>query len=211
MRSDATPPETNKPATVVAVRNQLEALFDAPLAALTGQVAGLDLDDALAAARFTPSAANLQPWTFIRVTRPETVQLIADSSLNALGLPMPNHRNEAILQVAELVLVGLNVLRAKCRFGERGLDFFAVQDVAAAAHSVRLAALSRGIASHWIREVDLQRLTDALGLAPRLRLQAVLAFGQADVTTLEQPPRLFPEHFVRSEDSSDETPTEARP
>jgi hypothetical protein len=106
--------------------------------------------------------------------------------------------------------VGVNVLRAKCRFGERGLEFFAVQDVAAA-HSVRLAALSRGIASHWIREIDLQRLTDALGLAPRLRLQAVLAFGQADISTFEQPPRLFPEHFVRSEDDSGETSMEARP
>lgn len=195
---------------MVAVRNQLKALFDAPLAALTGQVAELDLDDALAAARFTLSAANLQPWTFIRVTRPETVQLIADSSLNALGLPMPNHRDKAILQAAELVLVAINVLRAKCRFGERGLEFFAVQDVAAA-HSARLAALSRGIASHWIREIGLQRLTDALGLAPRLRLQAVLAFGQADVTTFEQPPRLLPEHFVRSEYDSGETSTEARP
>lgn len=61
--------------------------------------------------------------------------------------PMLNHRNKAIMQAAELVLVGVNVLRAKCRFGERGLEFFAVQDVAAA-HSVRLAALSRGIASH---------------------------------------------------------------
>ena len=51
-----------------------EALFDVPLASLTKPVASELIDEALAAARFTPSTANLQPWTFIRVTRPVTLR-----------------------------------------------------------------------------------------------------------------------------------------
>lgn len=177
----------------------MEALFDVPLAALRRPVEPRLLDEALAAARFAPSAANLQPWTFVRVSQPRTVSIIAEHALSSLGLPLPNHRNEALAQAAHLVLVCLNVLRAKCRFGDRGLELFAVQDVAAAAHTVRLAALERGIASHWVRELDLAALDEALGLSPRLRLQAVIAFGQAPDRQLERPPRLIPSQFVRVE------------
>jgi len=177
----------------------LSALFDVPLADLTGKVNVADIDAALAAARFAPSAANLQPWTFIRVTQSETVRLIAENSLNSLGLPMPNHRNEAMAQVAHLVLVCSNVLRAKCRFGERGLGFYAVQDIAVAAHTVRLAALARGISSHWVRELDFEALNLELGLAPRFGLQAVLAFGKANTKRLERPPQLDAKYFVRVE------------
>lgn len=177
----------------------LSALFDVPLAALTGKANVADIDAALAAARFAPSAANLQPWTFIRVTQSETVRLIAENSLNSLGLPMPNHRNEAIAHVAHLVLVCSNVLRAKCRFGERGSEFYAVQDIAVATHTVRLAALARGISSHWIRELDFEALNQELSLAPRFGLHAVLAFGKADTKSLERPPQLDAKHFVRVE------------
>jgi len=177
----------------------LSVLFDVPLAALTGKANVADIDAALAAARFAPSAANLQPWTFIRVTQSETVGLIAENSLNSLGLPMPNHRNEAIVHVGHLVLVCSNVLRAKCRFGERGLAFYAVQDIAVATHTVRLAALARGISSHWIRELDFETLNIELGLAPRFELQAVLAFGNANTKGLERPPQLDAKYFVRVE------------
>lgn len=186
-----------------------EALFDVPLASLTKPVASELIDEALAAARFTPSTANLQPWTFIRVTRPETVNSLALHSLNSLGLPMPNHRNEAITHVAHLVLVCMNVLRAKCRFGQRGVEQYAVQDIAAAAHSVRLAALQNGVASHWIRELDFPALNSALGLLPRLQLQAVLAFGGAPQERLERPPRLDPSQFIRHEEPGDRTVAEA--
>lgn len=179
--------------------NQLRNVFDVPLTELTKPVPEALLLDVLAEARFTPSAANLQPWAFVSLTTPERIQLLADHSLNALGLPMPNHRNLAIVNVAHLVLVCIDVLRAKCRFGDRGLDVFAVQDVAAAVHTVRIAAHAKGIASHWIRELEFGKIETELGLAPRLRLQGALAFGLLDTSGLERPPHLEPEHFVFSE------------
>lgn len=182
-----------------------------PLAALTGAVPAAAVDEAIAQARFTPSAANLQPWTFIRLTQAGSIRTVAEHSLNSLGLPMPNHRNDAILNVAHLVLVCMNVLRAKCRFGQRGVDQFAVQDVAAAAHAVRLAALELGVASHWIRELDFAALDTALQLTPRLRLQAVLAFGQAPTGQLERPPRLDPHQFSRVEPAPEADPSATRP
>lgn len=144
------------------------------------------------------SAANLQPWTFVHVQSTEARQLIADNSLNSLGLPLKNHRNEALLGVAELVLVCLNVLRGKCRFGQKGLELYAIQDCAAAATTMRLAALEAGISSHWVREIDMQAVTEGLGLAPRLEVQALLAFGASGPDVAERPPRLDPVAFVRS-------------
>lgn len=152
----------------------------------------------MAAAGLASSAANLQPWTIIHVASSEARQLIADNSLNSLGLPLKNHRNQALLDVAELVLVCLNVLRGKCRFGQRGLDLYAIQDCAAAATTMRLAALGEGVSSHWVREIDMQAVTAGLGLAPRLEVQALLAFGKSGPDVAERPPRLGPESFVRS-------------
>lgn len=181
--------------------DQLGEIFDVPLTELTRLAPDGLLEEALGEARFTPSAANLQPWTFVRLTRPESVRALADNSLNALGLPMPNHRNAALLNVAHLVLVCMNVLRGKCRFGDRGVNLFAIQDVAAATHTARIAAHARGIASHWIRELDFPAVEAALGLTPRLRLQGVIAFGLAETAGLERPPRLDPQHFVFTEDA----------
>ncbi len=152
----------------------------------------------LAAAGLASSAANLQPWTVLHVTGTESRQLIADNSLNSLGLPLKNHRNEALLGVAELVLVCLNVLRGKCRFGQRGLDLYAIQDCAAAATTMRLAALNEGVSSHWVREIEMQAVTEGLNLAPRLEVQALLAFGATGPVLAERPPRLDAASFVRS-------------
>lgn len=173
-------------------------MYDVPLQALQGPVEPAVLERILAAAGLASSAANLQPWTVVHVASTEARQLIADNSLNSLGLPLKNHRNEALLGVAELVFVCLNVLRGKCRFGQKGLELYAIQDCAAAATTMRLAALEAGVASHWVREIDMDAVTDGLGLAPRLQVQALIAFGASGPDVAERPPRLDPASFVRS-------------
>ena len=176
----------------------LADLYDVPLQSLQGPVPEGAMPRILAAAGLASSAANLQPWTIVHVISSEARQFIADNSLNSLGLPLRNHRNEALLGVAELVLVCLNVLRGKCRFGQRGLDLYAIQDCAAAATTMRLAALGEGVSSHWVREIDMQAVTEGLSLAPRLEVQALIAFGATGPVQSERPPRLEPANYVRS-------------
>lgn len=178
----------------------LDGLFDVPLAALCGPVNPAALREALAAASCAPSAANLQPWMFYVLTSPGARRAVAERALNALGLPMKNHRNHALEGVPVLVMACTDVLRAKCRFGDRGRDLFAVQDVAVAIHNVRLAALRAGIFSHWMRELDFSALSHDLKLAPRFAAQAVIAFGLTHTTELERPPRLPFERVVRWEE-----------
>lgn len=173
-------------------------MYDVPLQALGHPVDPAVLESILAAAGLASSAANLQPWTIVHVASDEARQLIAGNSLNSLGLPLKNHRNEALLNVAELVLVCMNVLRGKCRFGQKGLDLYAIQDCAAAATTMRLAALEAGVSSHWVREIDMDAVTAGLGLAPRLQVQALIAFGASGPVGAERPPRLDATSFVRS-------------
>lgn len=174
--------------------------FDVPLTELEGPLDSAALKACFELARRTPSAANLQPWRF-HVLRSEAARRhVAAHALNALGLKSPNHRNEALAAVPVIVLSCLEVLRAKCRFGERGYSRYGVQDLAAATQALRYAAWQRGIASHWVREVDTDTLQLSLSYAPRLELHAVIAFGRvADPGRLERPPCLDMHHVVHWE------------
>jgi nitroreductase len=176
-------------------------VFDVPLAALEGTVEREELQVALEAACPTPSAANLQPWMFFVVQQAKTRELLAAHVLNALGLRMSNHRHHALELAPALVLVCMDVLRARCRFGNVGKALFAIQDIAVAAHNARQAAWRRGLASHWIREIDFPAVSEALGLQPRFEAQALLAFGYASTETLERPPYLSATRVVRWEPS----------
>ena len=178
-----------------------DEVFDVPLAALAGEVPRDALAAALAHASGTPSAANLQPWMMYVLTSDAARAQVAANALDALGRRRPNHRDAALSAVPALVLACMDVARAKCRFGARGVELFGIQDVAVAAHRVRLAAWRAGLASCWVREVDLEAIGRELGLAPRFEAQALLAFGRARVEELERPPRLRSEDVVRWEDS----------
>lgn len=175
-------------------------VFDVPLAALQGPVPREQLLAALAAAEGTPSAANLQPWMFLVLRSERSRNVLAEHSLNALGLKVANHRAEALLGVPALVLACADRLRARCRFGDRGERLFGVQDVAAAIAAVRERAWRDGLVSCWVRELDFDAVADALGLAPRFTPQALLAFGVADVGSIERPPSLPPDVYVRWEE-----------
>lgn len=164
-------------------------VFDVPLALLTGVVSADDLTPAFEAIEGVSSAANLQPWRFWLLD-PRQRAIVAGHAQDALGRSRPNHRNDAMAAAPALVLAAMDVGRAKCRFGTRGAELFGVQDVAVATHALRSAAWTIGLASHWIREVDLEAAQAELALTPRVRAQALVAFGRVDDAPLERPPSL---------------------
>ena len=166
------------------------APFDVPLAQLTEAPSNEDVVAILEGIEGVSSAANLQPWA-VRILTADERDVVAEAAQDALGRPLRNHRSAAIREVPCLMVVAMNVARAKCRFGIRGATLFGIQDVAAAAASMRQAGWSRGIASHWVREVDLDVLAERLEMRPRLEPQLVLAFGRVEAhAVLEAPPSL---------------------
>lgn len=198
------PPGAPRATPDPAPESRPDEVFEVPLAALGGKVTREQLRRALAAAAGTPSAANLQPWMFT-VLNADGRARAAGHALDALGRRRPNHRDAALAAAPALVLACMDVARASCRFGPRGAELFGVQDVAVAVHRVRVAAWRAGLASSWVREVDLDALARELALAPRFAAQALLAFGRAEVAALERPPALTPADFVRWQESEPET------
>ncbi|MCL6450365.1 MAG: nitroreductase family protein [Acetobacteraceae bacterium] len=132
--------------------------------------------EVLEAVRWTPSAANTQPWEVVVVRgeggRGAVSQAALDPLLRADGELKPSWPQQAPV----LLVFCADVLRVKCRFGEAGLDI-ARQDVAAAALAAGLAAGELGLAGVFVREVDGAALARSLGLPPGLEPVGVLALG----------------------------------
>ncbi|MDR9391173.1 MAG: nitroreductase family protein [Trueperaceae bacterium] len=167
-----------------------EVPFDVPLDDLVGPLDRGDREAILAGIEGVSSAANLQPW-HVQVLDADAVAAAAAHALDALGRPTPNHRGRALRDVPWVLVVSMDVGRAKARFGERGAHLFGVQDVAVACSELRRAAWRRGVASHWVREMAWGAVGETLGLSPRRRPQALLAFGRpAPGAALEPPPSL---------------------
>ena len=152
-----------------------------------------DLSDAelaaiVEAAALAPSAANAQPWEIVAVRDKERkvslVRTLLDSHLRPrLG---GDERRDWLAQAPVVLVVCLDHLRAKARYGEIGDNLFGIQDTGAAIQNMRLAALELGIKSCLIREFDHPRLARFLVLPGHVEPLILIALGhsQADAARL---------------------------
>ncbi|MBE0476494.1 MAG: nitroreductase family protein, partial [Coriobacteriia bacterium] len=65
------------------------------------------------------------------------------------------------------------------RYGERGERLYAIQDTAAAATQILLAAVDRGLASCWIGAFDERAVRVAVGIPEPLSPVAILPVGHS--------------------------------
>ncbi|HUV07422.1 MAG TPA: nitroreductase family protein, partial [Spirochaetia bacterium] len=151
------------------------------------------LDSLWAAVRATPSAANTQPWE---------VYLVRDSELKSkldhcvLDPMLRTERGGAAVSRAPVaIIVAYDRKRARARFGQTGESLFAIQDTAAAVANLRLAAAEKGLATCWIREVDLERLSASLSLIQSVKPVALLTLGYSQEIK-EEPPLLPVEEWL---------------
>lgn len=111
----------------------------------------------LEAGRLTASASNKQPWHFVVVQDPETIQ--------RLGEAMP--RNAPYVAGAPLVIV---VVVEKTRFSE--------MDAARAIQSMLLVAWSEGVGGNWTGgPATLEPVKPILGIPDDLEAVALLPMG----------------------------------
>ena len=92
------------------------------------------------AARWAPSAGNIQPWEFIIVRKPEIKRRLAQAALG-----------ETFIEEASVVIVVCaNENRSFEGYGMRGKTLYCIQDTAAAIQNIHLAAYSLGLGTCWI-------------------------------------------------------------
>jgi len=114
----------------------------------------------LEAARWAPSAGNVQPWAFVVASTEKTKQ---DLSVAAYG-------QKDVEAASVVIVVCADEKRALESYGERSKTLYCLQDTAAAVQNILLTAQSLGLGSCWIgafKEDEVKMVIAApLGMRP---------------------------------------------
>ena len=152
-----------------------------------GEVAPQLLARLLEAAHQAPSVGLMQPWRFIRITRPalrEAIHGLVEAervrTAEALG-----ERADAFMQLkvegirdcAELLVVALMDQRESHIFGRRTLPEMDLASLACAIQNLWLAARVEGLGLGWVSLFDPQAVAELLGLPPGAKAVAILCLG----------------------------------
>jgi nitroreductase len=127
------------------------------------------IEEIIDAGRWAPSAGNLQPWEFVIVHETETKKKLAEAALG-----------QSLLEQAPVVIViCADEKRSSQRYGERGRTTYCLQDTAAAAQNMHLAAYSMGLATCWVGAFDEESAARILKIPPKVRPLAMMPIGYA--------------------------------
>jgi len=128
----------------------------------------------LEAGRLAPSAGNLQNWKFIIVLDKEKRIAIANACLQ---------QNWMIKAPVHIIIYAVPE-RAKQFYGVRGERLYTIQNCAAAAMNMLLAANALGLGACWVGAFDEDKLKSVVGGIEEVRPQIVITIGYPD----ENPP-----------------------
>jgi len=119
------------------------------------------------AARWAPSAGNIQPWEFIIVRDPKVKHGLCEAALN-----------QTFIEEASVVMVVCaDPTRSSRRYGSRGINLYCLQDTAAATQNILLTAHAMGLAACWVGAFDEDAAKRALDVVGELRPVAIIPIG----------------------------------
>lgn len=151
-------------------------------------------EDALAAvieaARWAPSAANRQPWTFVTIADPALKQRLRAAFVDEARGRDPRYRAVTEKQADLLLAPGLILVCGDPRTKERFVNAAAIGDavqeelfllsMGAAIQNLLLMAAARGLTGTWLaRPARLPAVRDLLDVPAHIRSIAFVALGVA--------------------------------
>jgi 5,6-dimethylbenzimidazole synthase len=155
-----------------------------------GEVAPELLARLLEAAHQAPSVGLMQPWRFIRITRPalrESIHGLVEEervrTAEALGERSDEFMRlkvEGIRDCAELLVVALMEGREAHVFGRRTLPEMDQASLACAIQNLWLAARAEGLGMGWVSLFEPQALADLLSMPTGSKPLAVLCLGPVE-------------------------------
>lgn len=169
-----------------------------------GEVAPALLARLLQAAHQAPSVGLMQPWRFIRITRPElresihglveaervrTAEALGERSDEFMRLKV-----EGIRDCAELLVAALMDGREAHVFGRRTLPQMDLASLSCAIQNLWLAARAEGLGLGWVSLFDPLALAELLGMPAGSQPVAVLCLGP--VTEFYERPMLVQEGWA---------------
>lgn len=122
------------------------------------------------AARWAPSAGNLQAWKIYVVYNEEKKKELAAAAYG-----------QEFLADAPVALVVCSYPEASAaRYRERGRNLYAIQDTAAMVQNILLAATGYGLSTCWVGAFDEVLAAEALALPQGCRPMAIIPIGYTD-------------------------------
>ncbi len=121
------------------------------------------------AAVHAPSSGNLQDWEFVVVRNQTTKKKLAEACYN-----------QEPVDKAPVVIVVCSDSNRSLKYGERGRNLYSIQNSAAAAQNIMLAAWEMGVGSCWIGAFDEMEVANAVILPSHVRPLAIITLGYPD-------------------------------
>ena len=169
-----------------------------------GEVAPELLLRLLEAAHQAPSVGLMQPWRFIRISRPalreaihglvEEERLRTAAALGERSSEFMRLKIEGIRDCAELLVVALMDGREAHVFGRRTLPEMDLASMACAIQNLWLAARAEGLGLGWVSLFEPQALAELLAMPPGSKPLAVLCLGP--VTEFYPAPMLVQQGWI---------------
>jgi len=119
------------------------------------------------AARWAPSAGNVQPWEFIVVRSPEGKKRLAEAAFN----------QSFIEEASVVIVVCADENRSSEGYGQRGRTLYCIQDTAAAIQNIHLAAYSAGLGTCWVGAFKEEEASEVLNIPRGTRPVAMIPVG----------------------------------
>jgi nitroreductase len=158
---------------VVEARHSVRS-FDAEV-----PVSSADVERLLLSAIRAPSAGNRQPWHFYVIRDPAVRR---ELSAAAYG-------QSFVAQAPLVIVVCADPEQSAGRYGQRGRELYALQDTAAAAEHILLAAVALGLGGCWVGAFDEAQAARALNTPSHHRPVAILPIGKPAHPPAHQTPR----------------------
>ena len=143
------------------------------------------LGKVLNAGFLAPTAGNLQDFRFMVVTDPALKNGIAQACLDQLW----------IARAPQVIVIFSEFTKTKRFYGIRGERLYTIQDCAAAAMNMLLAAHDLGLGACWVGAFDEDRICSVLGVPDYARPQVVIPIGYPD-EEVPMPPKFKLEQLV---------------
>jgi nitroreductase len=122
------------------------------------------------AGNMAPSSGNLQTWRFILMEEADLRKKVASLCYEQTWMEhAPLH-----------IIICADVDQCKKFYGDRGEHLYAIQNTAAAAENMMLAAADMGLSTCWVGAFDEHRIAQLVQLPSEFRPMIILTVGYAN-------------------------------
>jgi len=130
------------------------------------KVTNQQIEKLLEAARWAPSAGNLQSRFFI---------VVHDQTLKAKLMQASG--GQKMVDQAPVVIVSCTDLKRVTYYGSRGRSLYTIQDATIATQNIWLAATAMGLGAVWVGAFNEKKVAKLLDLPSTIRPIAILPIG----------------------------------